>query len=187
MLTLSRMYSHKNIRLHAKNYLGQVAVFVTLCCYDRRSHFGAPPFCLTTIEILRDAATTRSFAVHAYCFMPDHLHLLVEGLDGESDFLNFIKTFRIRSSRHFMQSSGSPLWQKKFFDHILRSSGSIDSVALYIWLNPVRAGLAANLGEYPFAGSFTRPLRQAFLTQRTWVPPKTAKSPPQKAASTREA
>jgi len=93
MLTLSRMYSHKNIRLHAKNYLGQVAVFVTLCCYDRRSHFGAPPFCLTTIEILRDAATTRSFAVHAYCFMPDHLHLLVEGLDGESDFLNFIKTF----------------------------------------------------------------------------------------------
>ena len=187
MLTLSRMYSHKNIRLHAKNYLGQVAVFVTLCCYDRRSHFGAPPSCLATIEILRDAATTRSFAVLAYCFMPDHLHLLVEGRGANSDFLNFIKTFKLRSTRSFAQSSDSPLWQKKFFDHILRSSESIDSVALYIWLNPVRAGLAKNMGEYPFAGSLTSQLPRTWPAQIIWTPPKIAKSPPQKAASTHEA
>src|SRR5882724_2879505 len=187
MLTLDRMYSHKNIRLHLKNYVGQTAVFATLCCFERRPNFERSESCSATLQILREAAASRNFAVHAYCFMPDHLHLLAEGLNGQSDFLNFMKTFRICSSRHFAQSSDSPLWQKKFFDHILRSSESIESVALYIWLNPVRARLATNLTEYPFAGSFTRPLPQAFLTQRTWVPPKTAKSPPQKAASTHEA
>jgi putative transposase len=184
MLTLSRMYLHKNIRLHAKNYLGQIAVFATLCCYERQRRFDTPRICLPMIDILRDAATTRRFAVHAYCFMPDHLHLLVEGLTAESDFLNFMKTFRIRSSRHFTQSNHSSLWQKKFFDHILRSCESLESVSRYIWLNPVRTGLAKELGVYPFAGSFTGRVSRICSAQGLWIPPGVAKSPPQKAAST---
>src|SRR5882724_4365540 len=187
MLTLDRMYSHKNIRLHLKNYVGQTAVFATLCCFERRPNFERSESCSATSQILREAAASRNFAVHAYCFMPDHLHLLVEGRGANSDFLNFIKTFKLRSTRSFAQSSDSPLWQKKFFDHILRSSESIDSVALYIWLNPVRAGLAKNMGEYPFAGSLTSQLPRTWPAQIIWTPPKIAKSPPQKAASTHEA
>ena len=161
--------------------------FVTTVTWQRTPLFRHAQRAELLIDVMKHYREQKKYVLHDFVIMPDHLHLLVEGRHANSDFLNFMKTFKLRSTRSFAQSSGSLLWQKKFFDHILRSSGSIDSVALYIWLNPVRAGLAANLGEYPFAGSFTRPLRQAFLTQRTWVPPKTAKSPPQKAASTREA
>jgi len=178
------MYLHRNIRLHARNYWGQTAIFATLCCFERQSHFLRSDACLATAEILREAAASRRFVIHAYCFMPDHLHLLVEGLDRDSDFLNFMKTFRIRSSRRFTRSSVSLLWQKKFFDHILRASESLESVALYIWLNPIRAGLAKNLGEYPFAGSFSRWMPHTCPIQNIWAPPKSEKSPPQKAAST---
>jgi REP element-mobilizing transposase RayT len=41
-------------------------------------------------QILR-AAEDEPFAVVAYCFMPDHLHLLIEAGSESSNALNFIK------------------------------------------------------------------------------------------------
>ena len=48
----------------------------------------------------------------------------------------------------------SNLWQKGFYDHILRSGKAIDEAAWYIFLNPVRAGLAKTIEEWPYSGSF---------------------------------
>ncbi|MBS1865697.1 MAG: transposase [Acidobacteria bacterium] len=179
------MYSRKNIRLDHKNYLGQTAIFVTLCCYRRRPHFTSSALCLSTLEILRETATTRNFAVHAYCFMPDHLHQLVECLSPDSDFLNFMQALRVRSTRHFSNSNRMPLWQRYFFDHILRETDAFESVCLYIWANPVRAGLTRRRGEFPFAGSYTRDLPSTCPTQSCWQPSKTKKGPSQKMAPTR--
>jgi putative transposase len=178
------MNPRKIIRLSAKNYLGQTAIFVTLCCLERRRHFEHADSCLATLEILRETSTTRDFALHAYCFMPDHLHLLVEGLSPTSDFLNFIKAFKLRSSRAFAGNHHATLWQDKFFDHILRKPDAYESVCLYIWMNPVRAGLAARLGDYPFAGSFTRQILGFPSNITPWCPPK-SRGPLRKAGPTK--
>ena len=164
------MYPRKNVRLDFKNYVGPIAIFVTLCCHNRRPYFANADLCNFTLEILRETAATRDFAVHAYCFMPDHLHVLVEGLSPSSDFLNCIKTFKLRSSRKFIQLNGTPLWQEKFVDHILRQTESFESVCLYIWSNPIRANLANELGTYRFAGSFTRQIPKAYPSQLLWTP-----------------
>jgi len=165
------MYSRKIIRLNPKNYIGQTAIFVTLCCHQRHRNFANALLCNSTLEILRETAITRDFAIHAYCFMPNHLHLLVEGLSHTSDFLNFMKTFKLRSSRAFAKSHGTILWQDKYYDHILRRSDEFESVCLYVWLNPIRADLAQTMGEYPFAGSFTRQIPHGFPDQSPWHPP----------------
>jgi len=49
--------------------------------------------------------------------------------------------------------TGQSLWQPGYHEHILRDEEVSDIVARYILENPVRAGLASQLGEYPFAGS----------------------------------
>lgn len=88
--------------------------------------------------------------------MPDHLHLLLAG--GErSDLGRMMKTFKQISSyrikeSYIKESYGKPLWQRSYFDHVLRKDEDMAKVARYIWGNPVRKGLVPFVEDYPFSG-----------------------------------
>ena len=45
------------------------------------------------------------------------------------------------------------MWQREFFDHVLRSSESYSEKWNYVRENPVRAGLAASADEWPYLGT----------------------------------
>lgn len=47
------------------------------------------------------------------------------------------------------------LWQKSYYDHVLRQEEDLQAVARYIWANPVRANLVQNTNDYPYPGSLT--------------------------------
>ncbi len=108
--------------------------------------------------------------------MPDHLHFLAEGLLPSCNLANFVKTLKIKTSRAYKQEKAQPLWQKKFFDHILRPNQPVEPVAYYIWMNPVRRGLSRSVGEYPFAGSLTQMFARKFSPSPAWSPPWTSKA-----------
>ena len=83
--------------------------------------------------------------------MPDHLHLLLVG-EKKGDLIKTIKTFKQISSNGFKKVHGKRLWQRGYYDHILRKEEKLDIVADYIWSNPVRKGLADTIADYPFSG-----------------------------------
>ena len=85
--------------------------------------------------------------------MPDHLHLLVEGSEA-SDLPVFVKDFKQRTGFQYRRARGQSLWQKSYYDHILRTEEDVHGVARYIVGNPVRAGLVAAAKDYPYCGSF---------------------------------
>jgi REP element-mobilizing transposase RayT len=87
--------------------------------------------------------------------MPDHVHLLLLGTD-RADIIAFVRDFKQRSGfacNRLLQQRGA-FWQKSYYDHVLRGEEDIESVAKYIWGNPVRAGLVDEVSRYPFSGSF---------------------------------
>ncbi len=45
-----------------------------------------------------------------------------------------------------------PIWQRGFFDHVLRSNESYSQKWNYVRENPVRAGLVENADDWPYAG-----------------------------------
>ena len=45
------------------------------------------------------------------------------------------------------------LWDKGYYDRVLRDSEATEAVAPYILANPVRAGLVKSIEDYPFLGS----------------------------------
>ena len=47
------------------------------------------------------------------------------------------------------------LWQRSYFERVLRDDEDVVGVARYLLNNPVRAGLAASPQEYRFIGSLT--------------------------------
>jgi hypothetical protein len=103
--------------------------------------------------------------------MPDHFHFLIEGTTLASDLLAMVKAFRIKTSRAYFLKTNKILWQKKYYDHILRGHDVPEAVAWYIWLNPVRKGLASVPGEFPFAGSFSGLVARLKTAPKTWTPP----------------
>ncbi len=170
-------YPHRNIRLHPSKYRGMRWHFVTLCCAGRRRVFANAERASWIVDELRQQATARGFAVHSYCAMPDHLHGLVKGMDAASDLLVFMKSLKQKSAFEFRRRYHRDLWQKKFYDHILRQKDSVARVSAYIWMNPVRAGLCKGPQEYPFSGSFVVDWKREMAPGEAWVPPWKDKAP----------
>jgi len=98
-----------------------------------------------------EACSKHGFVVHAYCFMPDHLHLLIEGSELAS-LAPMMKRFKQLSSYRYKKRTGNSLWQRSYYDHVLRQEEDRNVVAEYIWNNPVEAGLVANCEAYVFSG-----------------------------------
>src|SRR3954468_15481083 len=103
--------------------------------------------------------------------MPDHVHLLVEGLSDASNALTFIDRAKQYSGYYFKQAYHSKLWQRYGFEHTLRDDEAALSVARYILENPIRAGLVRRGQDYPFCGSLIYPLEHvldAVAMMPTW-------------------
>jgi len=102
-----------------------------------------------------------AFEVLAYCFMPNHVHLLVAGLTATSRLKPFMEQFKQITGFAFKQEHRVPLWHRSYHDRVLRREESIESVANYIWANPVRAGIVESAEDYPYSGPRERLSREA--------------------------
>ena len=161
----------KSIRLASINYVGYRRYFVTICCFRRQKVFSDPRQCRDVMALLESESAGRCFSVLAYRLMPDHLHFLAEGLDAGSDLLHFLKSFKIKSSRSYALRGRGALWQRGYYEHILRPCEPVESVAWYVWMNPVRTGLVSKAQEYPFSGSFAGMQMPASWGAGDWRPP----------------
>ena len=74
----------------------------------------------------------------------------------------FIKNLKLTTSREYRKRFRTTLWQKKFYDHILRPRDEPAGVAGYIWMNPVRKGLCEDPWQYPYSGSFVMDWKKAY-------------------------
>lgn len=164
-------FHRKNIRLAREHYRGENRYFITICCQHRHRAFLDRDFTEHAIEMLRETAASYDFAIHSYCFMPDHMHVLAMGLTPSCDLLNFILSFKRGTTAAFgKRNAPCILWQKKFYDHILRGRDDPERVAAYIWMNPVRRGLCQSAQEYPFSGSFTLAWGNFQQPAEPWLP-----------------
>src|SRR6266481_10212045 len=142
---------HKPIRLPKQHYVGRRTYFLTLCTRDRIPYFRSDRIAKWVLATLQQIAAQRSFSLRAYCLMPDHLHVLLQGDSTASDLLSFVKTFKHKTTFHFRAKTGKTLWQISFFDHILRTAEELSKTAEYILSNPVPAGLVKRPQDYPYS------------------------------------
>jgi putative transposase len=76
------------------------------------------------------------------------------GKSSSSNLLVFAKGLKQKTAFSFKRETGSRLWQKNYYDHVLRTNEEANHVAGYIWMNPVRKGLCKNFEDYPFSRIF---------------------------------
>ena len=140
-------------RLDAFDYAGVHRYHVRIATWNRVRHFADREVACMVRERLLTCAATYDLAIHAYCFMPDHVHLLVEGLTDTADCKRFISAAKQYSGYSFAQREHQKLWQRYSYEHALRDDFERSTTIRYILDNPVTAGLVSQPSNYPFLGS----------------------------------
>ncbi len=146
------MFKRKDNRLDLSFYKGIKAYFVTICTKDQKEVFADNKIVSKQLGILSKCCEKEKFSVWAYCFMPDHLHLLLIAKEN-SDLIKVIRTYKQLSGYEYKKTTGKNLWQKSFYDHILRKEENIAQLVRYILENPVRKNLVKDFRDYHFSGS----------------------------------
>ena len=104
-------------------------------------------------SILTSAVINAGCIVPVYCFMPDHQHLIITGVQSVSDIRKAIISYKQKTGFWMSEEKVGARWQKDFYDHVLRRHEDIAVQVRYILDNPVRKGLVASWQGYPYKGS----------------------------------
>lgn len=101
------------------------------------------------LDWLKESATRLQVAVHSYVLMPNHVHLLLTPLEGaalsqlmQATGRRYVRWFNDRHRR-----TGA-LWEGRFFSSVVEAERYLLACYRYIEMNPVRAGLVAEPGDY---------------------------------------
>ncbi len=123
--------------------------FVTFCCCHRRQLF-------TTAEAKRvfEAALERvrrayGLRVYGYVVMPEHVHLLLSEPEKAS-LAAALKSLKQGVSRRLI-GDAEHFWQKRYYDHNVRSHEKFAEKLRYLHRNPVKRGLCENPEDWPWS------------------------------------
>jgi len=101
--------------------------------------------------------------------MPNHCHVLIEPLERvplgqivlswKNYTARFINRYKSRTGVRRAQRAWerpSPVWQRGYWDRFIRSERHFKTVEDYIVSNPVKAGLVAQPGDWPWGSARSR-------------------------------
>jgi len=125
---------------------------VTTVTYNRRSIFAAPDLAQIVRQYIEHSDREGYSQTHAWVIMPDHVHWMFALSEGNVSVC--LMRFKSRCARAINRAREvyGPVWQAGFYDHQLRNEEDLREQAHYIIANPVRAGIVADIRDYPHWG-----------------------------------
>ena len=94
--------------------------------------------------------------IEGYLVLPEHLHCIWTLPAGDADYMNrwrLIKTWFTKHCDPVLRGAG--VWQKRYWEHVLRDEHDYARHVDYIHYNPVKHGLVASVGDWSYS-SFER-------------------------------
>jgi putative transposase len=139
--------------------------FFTLVSFHRRPILCDPTIRRSLRRAIGDVRETRPFWVDGWVLMPDHLHCIWTLPEGDSDFStrwSLIKRSVSRFSPDIVPDSKlrnasvrkhreSTIWQRRFWEHLIRDDADFERHLDYIHYNPVRHGYVTRAVEWPYS------------------------------------
>lgn len=134
------------------NIEGEV-YFITICTRPRgRNQLATDDIWPALEQSVNHQQQSGQWDCAIFLAMPDHVHLLGNFDSAKSNMSNSIANWK----RWLARTQGIK-WQRDFFDHRLRNQESVAEKASYIRMNPVRAGLVGDHGQWPYQWVRPRP------------------------------
>jgi putative transposase len=158
-------HHRRSIRLKGYNYAHPGAYFITIVAYGRECIFGEIVNCgielnffgrIVTEEWERSRNIRQEIELDTFVVMPNHIHGLVMvanhnvGATSRSPLPRgpakrslsaFVAGFKSSASRRinaFRGTPGLPVWQRNYYEHVIRNEQSLSRIRQYIVDNPLR-------------------------------------------------
>ncbi len=153
-------HRRRSIRLKEYDYSKPARFFITICTYNRESLFGQiVDGEITLSEIGRIAKSYWG----EYMIMPNHIHgiiLILDSVDSvgaryasplqspqiprsarPKSLGAIVGSFKSATTKHINQIRKTPgilLWQRNYYEHIIRNKGELNKIREYIINNPLK-------------------------------------------------
>ena len=150
---------YKHLRRLERLWIDFPIYYTTTCVRNRKSVLARDEAAQILVEEWRAARCRHGWAVGRYVIMPDHVHFFCRAELGAKSLSYFVGNWKSWTSRAINALSrprsapaATTLWQREFFDHIVRSNESYAEKWNYVRENPVRAGLVKSADHWPYSG-----------------------------------
>lgn len=104
------------------------------------------------LELVLKYKFDHSFDLYHYCLMPNHTHFLIQTKKA-LDFSIFMKKLNLAYFHHYRQEYGwvGHFWQDRYKSQSVGKDAYFIQCGKYIELNPVRARIGQNPGDYQYS------------------------------------
>ena len=136
----SEKHHRRSIRLKGYDYSQSGLYFITICVQNRHCLFGEIENDemilneygkIAATEWINTESIRDNIRLHEYIIMPNHIHGIIEIIDRKGDCrgeLQFAPTI-IKSLKY-------KIWQRNYYEHIIRNEKSYQRISEYIITNP---------------------------------------------------
>jgi putative transposase len=128
-------------------------------------------------SVFADARRRRPFTIDAIVVLPDHLHCIWTLPPGDGDFSGRWHHIKARFSAGIPRSERLSarrvkkgergIWQRRFWEHVIRDEIDLERHFHYIHYNPVKHGHVARVADWPYS-SFHRCVKEG-IYPRDWA------------------
>ena len=162
-----RVYHRRSIRLKGYDYSQSGAYFVTICTHNRGLLFEEEEVRkILDKEWLNTGRIRQNVILDEFVVMPNHLHgiiMITQGVGAYCDVGAYchtplrnqfkspsktvgaiIRGFKSTTTRQinlFHKTPGIPIWQRNYYDHIVRNEDEMNKIREYIKNNPLKWSL----------------------------------------------
>ena len=145
----------KSIRLKTYNYKQDGFYFITICVQNKESLLGK----ITENEhIVYDAGLMiektwndlakyyKGVVAHEFVIMPNHIHGIIELQSSTIDIPTVIQRFKSFTTKQYIDGVNNlnwqpfckKLWQRNYYEHVVRNEESLEVLRNYIIDNPLK-------------------------------------------------
>ena len=136
--------------------------FFTLVTHERTRLFSDTRVVDAWYEATAKIRATRPFTTDAEVILPDHIHTMWELPDGDDDYPTRIRLVKSAFTRAMRRVADHPVlsasrkrkgerevWQRRYWEHLIRDEADFEAHLDYIHSNPVKHGLVAKPIDWP--------------------------------------
>lgn len=112
-------------------------------------------------QVVNDVQTRHPFVIHAWVILSEHMHCVIELPEGDHDFATRWRLIKMGFSKAIpknerismvrKQRGERGIWQRRFWEHLIRDERDFAAHVDYVHFNPVKHGWVKRVQDWPYS------------------------------------
>jgi putative transposase len=148
--------------------------FFTVNCLQRKDNDCLVRNISLLREVIAKVKQSHPFKIHAWVVLPEHMHCVMELPEGDADFTKRWMLIKMLFSRGIPKNERRSktrvgrrergIWQRRYWEHLIKSEKDYQAHMDYVHINPVKHGLVKKVKDWPYS-TFHKLVEQGVYTQ----------------------